>query len=395
MATKSIGNNKGRSFLTMLGVIIGIAAVIILVSTVQGQQDAIMAQFEKMGTNQVQAYYYIWNGQDKDYTEELYAYCQELGPDLVLGMSPQLYANNNEVRYKSKRAEYPSVYLASDQYTAVSGFQLASGRDLAYLDIKKLNRVCILGAKVVNDLFNYEDPIGKKITLAGEEYTVIGTYAAKDIDPEYGGVYYDNIIVVPYTLQSRINKQPPQFGGSHEYIIKAASSTATKEVTQKLQEWFMLRVGNTNGYFGVYTQNNWMEHETEGFADQARLLAGIASIALLVGGIGIMNIMLVTVTERTREIGIRKAIGAPRRSIIVQFLIEASMISAIGGVIGIVVGGLGTVVAGKILLDSIIAPPPLIIFIAFIVSIAFGIGFGVYPAVRASRLQPVEALRNE
>ena len=201
MAAKSISSNKARSFLTMLGVIIGIAAVIILVSIVQGQQDAIMEQFEKMGTNQIQVYYYQWMGQTPDLTDELQQFCAELGPDKVIGVSPQKYAWSDSIRYESKLAEYPNIYLASDTYSICAGFELAKGRDISYLDVEKLNKVCVLGEKVASDLFNYADPIGEKISISGEEYTVIGVYKSKGVSEEYGGSYQDNILVVPYTLE--------------------------------------------------------------------------------------------------------------------------------------------------------------------------------------------------
>lgn len=395
MAAKSIGSNKGRSFLTMLGVIIGIAAVIILVSIVQGQQDAIMEQFEKMGTNQIEVYYYQWSGNTPDLTDELQQFCAELGPELVIGISPQKYAWSNSIRYESKQAEYPNIYLASDTYSICAGFTIAKGRDISYLDVKKLNRVCVLGSKVAADLFNYADPVGKKITISGDEYTVIGVCASKGVSEEYGGSYQDNVVIVPYTLEKRVNKSSGSSSSSYEFLVKAASSDVIEEAMGRIRAFLETKIDTNNGYVDVYSNSSWQESQTEGFAEQAVLLGSIAAISLLVGGIGIMNIMLVTVTERTREIGIRKAIGAPRRAIITQFLIEASMVSTMGGLIGMIVGCLGTVVAGKLILDTILAPPVYILVVAFLVSVAFGVGFGVYPAIRASRLQPVEALRNE
>ena len=401
MALKSISANKGRSFLTMLGIIIGVAAVIALVSLVEGQQNAILAEFEKMGTNQIQVNYYIWNGADQDYTDELYAYCENLGSDLVLGMSPQMYANgSNEIRYRDKQAEYPNIYLVNEQYTVCAGFTIDRGRDLCYMDIKRMNKVCLLGSKVADDLFNYEDPIGKSITIQGESYTVVGTYSSKGVSQDQGGSYYDNIVVVPYTLSSRINKSSNSYSSDHMYLVKAANSDAIAEVNRKLNEFFELRGVSQNGYYSVYANDEYMNYQIEGLAEQGIFLGIIAGIALLVGGIGIMNIMLVTVTERTKEIGIRKAIGAPRRVIITQFLIESSLLSALGGVLGILLGYIITPVLGKILPDYaslgvIIIPAPFIVVVSFFVSIAFGIGFGVYPAMRASSLQPVDALRSE
>lgn len=386
MALKSILGKKGRSFLTMLGIIIGSAAVIVLVSIVQGQQAEMMEQFEKMGTNKINIYDYSWGS--TDISQDLYDFCLTLDPDLMVGFTPS-YNTWVQVRYKSKVSDV-DIYMGSEMYSLCASYKLSAGRDISYMDVQKYNKVCVIGSKVQNDFFNYENPVGKKILINGEEYTVIGTYESKDMDRNYGGDYYDNIIVVPYTLASRVQKSRYRMSN---YIVKASSASATKELVKQIDEWMMAKVGQYNYY--VYSENTYMEWQNADFMQTGLLLGGIAGISLIVGGIGIMNIMLVTVTERTREIGIRKAIGAPRRSIITQFLIEASVLSAIGGTIGILLGGGLTLIFGKLYFDSIYKPTPLIILVAFAVSVAFGIGFGVYPAIRASRLQPVEALRNE
>jgi len=292
-------------------------------------------------------------------------------------------------RYKDKVSDI-NVYMGSEMFSLCASYELSSGRDISYMDVQKYNKVCVIGAKVQNDLFNYENPIGKKILVNGEEFTVIGTYASKGMNQMYGGDWYDNFIVVPYTLTTRIIKSNYKMSN---YIVKASSASATEELIKQIDQWMMARVGQYN--YHVYSENTYMEWQNESFKQTGLLLGGIAGISLIVGGIGIMNIMLVTVTERTREIGIRKAIGAPRRSIITQFLIEASTLSATGGIFGILLGAGLTVIFGKLYFNAIYTPTPLIVFIAFFVSIAFGIGFGVYPAIRASRLQPVEALRVE
>lgn len=386
MAIKSILGKKGRSFLTMLGIIIGSAAVIVLVSIVQGQQTEMMKQFEKMGTNKINVYDYSWGS--KDISQELYDFCLTLDPELLAGFTPN-YNTWTQVRYKSKVSDV-GINMGSEMYSLCSSFTLSAGRDISYMDVQKLNKVCVIGAKVQSDFFNYEDPVGKKLMINGEEFTVIGTYASKNMGEMYGGDYIDNLIVVPYTLTTRVQKSAYRMTN---YIVKATSSSATEELVKQLDEWMMAKLGQHN--YQVYSENTYMEWQNEGFAQTGLLLGGIAGISLIVGGIGIMNIMLVTVTERTREIGIRKAIGAPRRSIISQFLIEASVLSAMGGVLGILLGAGLTLVLGKLYFDSIYYPTPLIVFLAFLVSGAFGIGFGVYPAIRASKLQPVEALRNE
>jgi putative ABC transport system permease protein len=386
MALKSIRGKKGRSFLTMLGIIIGTAAVIVLVSIVQGQQAAMMDQFEKMGTNKVNVYDYSWGS--KDISQDLYDFCLTLDPDLMLGFTPN-YNTWTQVRYKNKVSDV-GINMGSEMYSLCSSFKLSAGRDISYMDVRKLNKVCVIGSKVQSDFFNYENPIGKKIMINGEEFTVIGTYESKNMSQNYGGEYVDNLIVVPYTLTTRVQKSPYKMTS---YIVKATSATATQKLVKQLDEWMMAKVGQYN--YQVYSENTFMEWQTADFMKTGLLLGGIAGISLIVGGIGIMNIMLVTVTERTREIGIRKAIGAPRRSIITQFLIEASVLSAMGGILGILLGSGLTVIFGKLYFDAIYAPTPSIMFIAFLVSVAFGIGFGVYPAIRASKLQPVEALRNE
>lgn len=386
MGFQSILGKKGRSFLTMLGIIIGSAAVIVLVSIVQGQQRTMMEQFEKMGTNKINIYDYSWG--QTDISQDLYDFCLTLDPELMVGFTPN-YNTWTQLRYKDKVSDI-NVYMGSEMFSLCASYELSSGRDISYMDVQKYNKVCVIGAKVQNDLFNYENPIGKKILVNGEEFTVIGTYASKGMNQMYGGDWYDNFIVVPYTLTTRIIKSNYKMSN---YIVKASSASATEELIKQIDQWMMARVGQYN--YHVYSENTYMEWQNESFKQTGLLLGGIAGISLIVGGIGIMNIMLVTVTERTREIGIRKAIGAPRRSIITQFLIEASTLSATGGIFGILLGAGLTVIFGKLYFNAIYTPTPLIVFIAFFVSIAFGIGFGVYPAIRASRLQPVEALRVE
>jgi putative ABC transport system permease protein len=323
-----------------------------------------------------------------DISQDLYDYCLTLDPELMVGFTPN-YNTWTQVRYKSKVSDV-NICMGSEMYSLCASFELSAGRDISYMDVQKYNKVCVIGSKVQSDFFNYENPVGKKIMINGEEYTVIGTYESKGMSQNYGGDYVDNIIVVPYTLATRVQKSNYKMSN---YIVKASSASATTELIKQLDQWMMAKVGQYNYY--VYSENTYMEWQTADFMQTGLLLGGIAGISLIVGGIGIMNIMLVTVTERTREIGIRKAIGAPRRSIITQFLIEASVLSAMGGVIGILLGGGLTLIFGKLYFDSIYTPTPLIVFLAFMVSVAFGIGFGVYPAIRASKLQPVEALRNE
>ncbi|BDF69646.1 ABC transporter permease [Oscillospiraceae bacterium] len=391
MAFKSISSKKMRSFLTMLGIIIGVAAVIILVSVVQGSNKRLKEYYESMGTNQIQVQAYSWN---KPVSDILYDYCLSLD-DLVVGVTPSVTSYwNTTVRYGTKTLTsddwetMPRLTLGSDQYSLCNNYQIARGRDLSYLDVKKYSQVCVLGAQVAKNLFNYADPINQEITVNGNPFTVIGVYEAKATDMD---VSVDNVILAPYTLNDMLNNGQQ----IDQYIVKAKDSESTKLAITKLRSFLKGIIDTNYGWSDVYSPNTWQEQNNQQNVMMSMVLGGIAGISLLVGGIGIMNIMLVTVTERTREIGIRKAIGAERKSIIAQFLIEAAVICGMGGILGILIGALGTLIAGKFILQMILLPSTTITIGAFAFSVVLGILFGMYPAIKASGLQPVVALRAE
>ena len=409
MALRSILGNKGRSVLTMLGIIIGIASVMVIVSTINGMNRKNLEQFEAMGTNRVEVSCYLYNGQDA--FDSLYAYCNSLGSDLVLGITPRGYCSPTVV-YGSKSTDSmrkneenmwnnwtgdesdmtdvalpPEQYYGSDQYAVCNNFTLASGRDISVMDIRHYNQVCVMGARAARNFFNYADPVGQTIQVDGNSFTVIGVYQEKDPNSLWSG---DNIIVYPYSV-SRLLSPGNQM---NDFVVKAASSRATTEVISRLSGYLNGLTNNgQNGWGYAYSNNEYQESMNEQAAMMSLVLGGIAAISLLVGGIGIMNIMLVTVTERTREIGVRRAIGAPRSSIVTQFLIEAGMLCGIGGIIGILIGTVGTRIAGKLLVQMEIWPSAGITLGAFALSVLLGVLFGIYPAAKASRLQPVEALR--
>ena len=415
MAAKSISANKARSALTMLGVIIGLAAVIILVSYAQGQNMAMRAYYESMGTNTLNVSAYSYRG-DVDVAGALYDYCLQLD-DLVLGVSPMGNVYDDPViKFESKTisrqwqsmgggmmstaGQYPSIILGNDKYGLCNDYKIAKGRDLSYLDIEKDNQVCVLGSAVADELFGFADPVGKTITLNGTPFLVVGVYKSKSAGVNLGGTEdgqwiqetinrQDYMILLPATMTRLFNRNQP----IEQYIIKAKDAQSLKEVSTLVNGFLAGFISNDNGSFWIDNPTSYQNEQAEADKLQQRFLGGIAAISLLVGGIGIMNIMLVTVTERTREIGIRKAIGAERKSIIVQFLIEAAMICGIGGIFGILVGYLGTLIVGKMNFDIILLPSAGITVGAFLISVALGIIFGLYPAVKASGLQPVEALR--
>jgi putative ABC transport system permease protein len=412
MAFKSIRGNKGRSILTMLGIIIGIASVMTIVSVINGSNQQTLKQFEAMGKNKVSVSASRYDG--RDVFDDLYRYCNSLGSDLVLGVTPSTQfsatvvygAKNSAVMQKNQQSMWnsgpgdsssgsqqvadlpPSLYFGSDQYAVCNNFELEKGRDLSQLDINRYAPVCVLGARAAKIFFNYADPVGQTMQVNGLPYTVIGVYAEKDADSQWS---MDNIIVFPYTDRRYLAPDTQMT----DFMVKASSGDATTQVISLLTNYLGGRISNQAGNFSVYSDNQSQQSVNQWATQMSLVLGGIAAISLLVGGIGIMNIMLVTVTERTREIGIRRAIGAERRSIVAQFLIEAAMLCGIGGIIGILIGFIGSLIAGTLLLHLTVWPSPLITMGAFGLSVLLGILFGIYPAAKASRLQPVEALRAE
>ena len=410
MAFKSISMKKTRSFLTMLGIIIGVASVVIMVSVVQGQNRQTMEMFEKLGDNKITVQAYGYYDTNNETSQKRYDYCLTMS-DLVEGITPDVEINETAtVQYGAKTIRINDwnngnydwqtamhIKLGSDQYGVCNNYTLAGGREMSYLDVEKTNAVCVLGAGAKEALFDFTDPVGEYITINGQPFKVVGYYEAVDLE---GWNELDNIIVLPYTFNRSMNNNY----NIDSYVVKAKSAQATVEAMTKLDAFLnglfpMNADGNRdNGSFYVNSNNSSAEQVQSQSNMQSLVLGAIAGISLLVGGIGIMNIMLVTVTERTREIGIRKAIGAERKSIIAQFLIEAAMICSIGGLIGIAIGYVGTMVAGKLLLSTttdVLLPSPIITLGAFLFSVALGVIFGMYPAVKASGLQPVVALRAE
>jgi len=425
MAVKSISSNKGRSFLTMLGIIIGLAAVIVLVTYAEGQNLAMKALYESQGTNVLPVSAYQWDSSGSDVGQQLYDYC--LGLEDVEGVTPNGYVYQDlTISYGAKTLSrsrgggswvsmgggmvvsagggsddhYPNIRLGNDKYGLCNDYKIAKGREFSYLEIKNMAQVCILGSDTAEYLFSFADPIDKTITVNGLPFRVVGVYQSKSAglklgnneDSQWIKEYIkrnDMLLLLPSTMTRYFNNNE----SISDYMVKVKDSAAIKGVVTDLNG-FLSTIINTDrgGYYVDNPQKN-QESQDEENEMQQRFLGGIAAISLLVGGIGIMNIMLVTVTERTREIGIRKAIGAERRSIIIQFLIEAAMICGIGGILGIAVGYVGTTIVTKLSFGLVITPSPEITAGAAAISVALGIIFGLYPAIKASALQPVEALR--
>lgn len=399
MAFRSILGNKGRSFLTMLGIIIGIAAVMATVSIIQGLSQKSMEMYERMGSNQIMINAHAYNGMPV--FDELYEYCLQLG-DLVDGVTPQ-GSFNGVVTFGTKNSTNmempPEVYMGSHQYSLCNNFQIAKGRDLTKIDVDSYNNICVLGSAAAKTFFDLSDPLGQTLSVNGVPFTVVGIYAEKDPQEQPGWFSMDNMILLPYSASRALKQDTNSF--MSQLVVKAKNGPAAKEATTRIIGFLTGLLGDPNdpsnqkGDFYVSNQDSWKDESAQVANMMSLVLGGIAGISLLVGGIGIMNIMLVTVTERTREIGIRRAIGAQRKSIVTQFLIEAGVICGIGGIIGVLLGTALSMIGGHLLLKMQLLPSPVITLGAVLFSVALGIIFGLYPAIKASGLQPVAALRAE
>ena len=405
MALKSIAHNKVRTFLTMLGIIIGVGAVIALVASIQGMATLTRLQFEAMGTNQIQVH--AWGVKSADW-KAMEGYLDGELADRIKGWSPQSQYydwQSKGVQYRSKTLKsdnsYTYIYFGNEDYGMVTNRTVSAGRDLTEADCKTNARVCVIGETIRKYFFGAMSPIDQSIRIGGQSFKIVGVYKGK-----YGGKLNseDQMIVLPYTLQSQMMRSSDS---DRQYFIQAASKEDIQPVVDALKDFMSTRYDPNNGYFDCDSTSQYMD-QVEASSNQLALLGGgIAAISLLVGGIGIMNIMLVSVTERTREIGIRMAIGARRRDIIGQFLIEAAVVSCCGGLIGSLLGCFGSAVIGNLLLAQqmnswmpeveqfTVLPSPGLVVGAFLFSALLGIIFGLYPASKASKLQPVEALRTQ
>lgn len=406
MAFKSILNNKVRSILTMLGIIIGVASVIAIVASIQGMNKLQRLQYEAMGTNQIQIY--GWGPKKADW-EALEEYMDTEMADQIKAWSPQSRYwdwQNKNIQYRSKvlSADGTSIYFGNQDYGTCTNNHITVGRDLSEKDCEDQSKVCVIGETIRKAFFGAMSPLDQSIRVGGSSFKVIGVYKGK-----YGGKLNSNdqFILLPYTLQQRMMRSSSD--SDRQYYVQATRKEDIQDIVDALKAFMGTRydMESGHGYVDVYSNSTWQE-ESEASSNMFALLGGgVASISLLVGGIGIMNIMLVSVTERTREIGIRMAIGARKRDIIFQFLIEAAVVSACGGILGILLGCVLSAVLGNLLVQqamnawmpeveqfTVLPSLPLVLG-AFLFSALLGIVFGLYPANKASNLQPVDALRTQ
>lgn len=398
IALKALGNNKFRGFLTMLGIIIGVGSVITMLAIGQGSKKSIQAEISEMGSNMIM----IHPGEDmrggvrlsaddmqtlkvKDFEDIR----QECGH--VSLVSPSVNSTGQAV-YGANNTP-TSVYGVNEEFLDIRGYKVQDGDIFSEQDIKTAAKVCLVGKTVIDQLFtNGENPVGKVIRFGSIPFRIVGVLESKGYNSM--GMDQDNLIITPYTT---VMKRILAITYLQEIVCSALSEEYTdkaiEEVSSVLRRNHKLKESDDDD-FNIRSQQELSSMMTSTSDMMSTLLAAVAGISLLVGGIGIMNIMYVSVTERTKEIGLRMSIGAKGRDILAQFLIEATLISITGGLLGVVLGVAASYVV-KAALSYPILIQPWSIVVSFLVCTIIGIFFGWYPARKASNLDPIEAIRYE
>ncbi len=395
MAVTTLTANKLRSALTMLGIIIGNASVIAMIGIGEAGQRFINESLESLGPNVL--FVIPGNPDTQRITFNVPKTLVLADAEAIATQVPSVVEvaaefNSRELVTVGNRNSYVNIIGTTPGFLKVRSFEVAKGRFISDLDMRRNNQATVLGAELATRLFDNQNPVGKSVRIKDTSFTVIGVLESKGSGP---GINYDETALVPVTtMANRVVGRTSPYGVELTYISFSARDPDSVRAA-RFQVANLLRLRHkitTEDDFTIRTQKDLMEIAGTITGALTTMLATIAGISLLVGGIGIMNIMLVSVTERTQEIGLRKAVGASRQDILTQFLIEAVILSATGGVIGIVLGVGGTLLVGAVTPLSAIVPVGAVIT-AVTVSGAIGLFFGVVPARRAASLDPIVALR--
>ena len=385
LAVKNILSSKTRTLLTMLGIIIGVAAVIVIVGLGNGLEQYMTDSFSGLGTNTLTVSVSSRGSTRSLSVDEMYGIVDENSQ--YLDQCSPTVSMNGYVKIGSDTVSSTSVQGVSEDYVDISGASVSSGRNLQYSDMKLRAKVCVIGAYLDQAYFG-GSAVGQTLRVGGQSLTVVGVLAQQEDTLEEGSG--DDCIYLPYTTASRIS------GEVSSYVITMKDENYIDQSVAALEN-ALYEVFSSDDYSTVTSMAEMVETMTSMINILVAVLAGIAAISLVVGGIGIMNIMLVSVTERTREIGIRKALGAKERYIMQQFVIEAACTSALGGVTGILLGDLlsvaASVVATRLMGENLSVSPTLAaVAAAFGISVGIGILFGYLPAKKAAVLNPIDAL---
>ena len=411
LALKSLATSKMRALLTMLGIIIGVAAVIIIISLGDGMQKLMNDSFDELGANLIQVNVYR-SGSSREVKMDDMFDLVEKNPKYLSAVSPYISVSSASARAPGDTFSPSSVVGVSESYDEIRALTVEQGRFLQYVDVLRSQNVCVVGSYVSKEYYN-DNAVGKTLGLSGYNYTIVGVLS-ETAESRKGSA--DDLVIIPYTNAQQLNSVlgtvssgAGAMGGmmgsavGMDTYMFSGTSKDTASASRGILENFLDKVYGDDDRYIVVTSAEMLDMMNTMTNTMMVVLVAIAGISLLVGGIGIMNIMLVSVSERTREIGIRKSLGAKRRDIRWQFIIEAGTTSAIGGVIGIGLGIALAKVAGTLidaLMDSSSTEFTAVISlgaiaVAFGVSVGVGILFGYLPANKAAKLNPIDALRYE
>jgi putative ABC transport system permease protein len=411
MASQALVSNRLRSLLALLGIVIGVGTVIGMVALINGFQRSFQASIQSLGNNTIYIRRIrpgiIINGQIPDSLKQRKAYTMDdadailAGAPAVRAIAPFKYPYQDlRLSRADKRTKTTFVYGTDHNYLITHGYDLARGRFFTEEEVRRRASVVVLGKDTREALFGDASGLGRQVHVGTATFTVIGEFEAKG---KFLGNNFDEVAAVPFTVIDKYwpapLNAPPWFPGRGELFLDAIAVSPELSAEAQRQITEVLRVrrhlpSHKNNDFAIFTDDAFLSIYQQVTGGIVALMTLISSIALLVGGIGVMNIMLVAVTERTREIGVRKALGAPRRAILTQFLVEAVLLTAIGGVLGILLGaGISGLVRLLSPLPTYVSPWSVVVGLVF--SAVVGVFFGLYPAMRASRLDPVDSLRWE
>lgn len=385
LAMKSIWSNKMRSFLTMLGIIIGVASVIILVSLVNAYMSYMTDSFSSMGTNQITVNMINLSSRSIS-DEEMYEFYSEQG-EVFDEISPMV-SISGAIKHGNDSMTSTSITGVSEAYLSIKDWELQYGRNLQYGDMTGRHKVCVIGTYVADELYgSAENAYGETLKINGYAFTIVGVAAQQEDEMEEGGT--DDFVWMPYTRAVKMARN----SNINNYVFTVSDLSQATAAKSQIESFLYERFKDEDLYT-VTAMSEMLDELNSMIAMVSAGLGGIAGISLLVAGVGVMNIMLVSVTERTREIGIRKALGARKSVIMQQFVIEAAVTSSLGGIIGIILGSIVTSAVGK-LAELSATPTPAAVLVSFGVSVGIGLLFGYMPANRAAGLNPIDALRGD